>query len=186
MTAAVYQGFHGASLQNAHSIVRDGVLRPSMGRHHWFGEGRYFFLQGISDPFENAQKWASAQAWCDQSRRNLYTRCAVLSASVQSDAERICDLRDIEHAKLFERARQAVVKRLRTVSRRINYVDSMVFDYLAEKLDLGVFIGDQYIKFKFERVNAVNSRIPNVTMMCARDDGKVVISDLTVAWEGAV
>ncbi|WP_278620523.1 hypothetical protein [Ectopseudomonas oleovorans] len=188
MSDVVFHGFHGASQAAVEAIVRSGDFRPSIGKHHWFGDGRYFFIEGISDPQLNAYAWANVSSWCNQRRALKYRHFGVLKAKVQAPREKICDLRTDADAISFESARRFVVSRLAESERGIeSYLDSMVFEFLADELDILVFAGNQYIKLtKAERIYQVNSRIPNVTMICARNDQQVSITELEMVTSGEV
>lgn len=184
MSEAVFEGYHGSSATCAEAIVASGEVQPSLGKDHWYGQGAYFFIDGVSDPLENARDWAVAQSWCKDERKNRYSVYAVVKARVTSKSDHVLDMRQVENASVFEQARRLVVQKLSQGSRRTKYYDSMVFDYLAHHLLVDVFIGNQYIKFSVHRINGMKSRLPNVTMLCARKSDRVVIENLEIAAKG--
>jgi hypothetical protein len=188
MGDVVFQGFHGASKASAESVVSSENFKPSTGAHHWFGEGRYFFIEGISDPLENACAWAKVSSWCRNKKGLKYTEFGVLSAKIQACEDSVCDLRAEENAIHFEKARKLVVSKLAESEKGIaNYLDSMVFDFLANEFEILIFIGNQYIKLSSaERRYRVISRIPNVTMLCARNSENVSITEFNIVAHGEV
>lgn len=182
---AFFEGYHGSSEEQAVSIVESGTLNPSLGSHHWYGEGSYFFVQGISDPADNARNWSIAQAWCNKLKMNKYERCGVLLAHVTSRADRVVDLRDQRFAELFQKCREKVLQGL-TASGKRKYSDSMVFGYIRTKIGADIFIGNQYIKFKEQRKFGFNSQIPNVSMMCVTTTPYTSITNINVVWVGGL
>lgn len=188
MTNVVFDGYHGASLHSARSIARSQNLHPSIGAHHWYGDGRYFFIDGVSDPLDNASKWANAEAWCNRRHRLKYTDYGVIQAEIETQENCIFDLRKDERATIFERFRKVVVSQIENSKKTIaDYKDSMVFDLLAIELDISVFIGNQHIQLTpEERRQKVRSNIANVTMMCARESEKVTIRNIALVADGAV
>lgn len=188
MGDVVFQGFHGASRANAESIVRSENFKPSTGADHWFGEGKYFFVEGISDPLENARAWANVSSWCKYKRRLKYRELGVLSAKIQACKGSVCDLRTEQDAISFEQARKFVVSKLAESEKGIaDYLDSMVFDFLASELGILIFVGNQYIKLSSEeRRYNVRSRIPNVTMLCARESKNISITEFKIVAQGEV
>ncbi|WP_236450774.1 hypothetical protein [Stutzerimonas stutzeri] len=188
MPHVTFECYHGASATNANAIVRSQSIRPSKGRDHWYGDGVYFFIHGVTDALENAEKWANVGSWNNHRRCLTYLQYGVVQAKVTTLAERVFDLRLKKNLTDFERYKAVVVGILGATKKSIaDYRDSMVFDLLAKECDLGVFIGDQCVLLTpEERRMKMISRIPNVTMLCARTHKDVSISDLTIVAKGGV
>ena len=72
--------------------------------------------------------------------------------------------------KIFNYARQEILKKMREKGRpNEKYFDSTVFNYVKKQLDYQVIKANFYIKFTFERINRIYSRVPNTTILAVSD-----------------
>ncbi|MDR5610419.1 MULTISPECIES: hypothetical protein [unclassified Arsenophonus] len=55
-------GYHGTNAENEDMIL-SGNFRVSTKDDEWLGTGAYFFIAGISDPINDAERWAIVQAY---------------------------------------------------------------------------------------------------------------------------
>ena len=103
---STFIGYHGTSSENEQSILEDS-LKKSVDRTQWYGEGCYFFTEGVSDvhPCESAVQWAIDSAWDNSEKEYKYTSYCVLKAQVDVESEHVLDLRDTRGTILFNKFR---------------------------------------------------------------------------------
>lgn len=177
-------GFHGTSQECANSIFRTGFI-PSENPDEWLGYGVYFFTYGISDPVENAKEWAINKAWDNKERRNLYNIYAVLSAHVNGG--NILNTSNSDHIKAFNDVRTALLKTHKKnwkSTRNIIEDNRIIWNLIAELMELDIIIHDLYVKTKFERIYKVSSNVPNVTVMCVKNVNNINFDTLKTVKEG--
>lgn len=83
----VLKAYHGTSLKNAESIIKNG-FRPSVGVRHWLGDGVYFFREDK----EQARTWAyhekrKLRAQGKHWKANKYRGCVFEWKTILSEEE---------------------------------------------------------------------------------------------------
>lgn len=186
-------GYHGTSSDNEKSILENCFLKSSK-RIDWYGEGAYFFTNGISaeTPVELASKWAVDNAWDNKNKAYSYTKYMVFECLVTEQADFILDLREHKGLHLFNVFRNKVLEKLRErnkVLRKNDYMDKDVFDDMKQFIGIKVIIGNVFIKFAdLRRISTLRSNIPNVTMFCVNNTENEYINakEYKVVTEGEI
>lgn len=164
-------GYHGCDAANVQSIQANN-FKISKGDHHWLGEGVYFFSTGISNPLEDAKQWAIAESWDNVRQTRFYRTFAVLKAVIR--ARNLLDMTKDEGKAKVNLARPMVSKRMRPAG---GYHDNEIVRWLALKYGFDVLIQDFYIKFSDTRKLRIESRFPNVRVVCVRDPASSIDKD---------
>lgn len=166
------QAYHGTRADLVETILKNG-FNPSIGDDHWLGDGTYFFVDGItgSDPKDAAEKWAVAQAYDKAQNRNLYQRYAVLGCLIEVDEEKVLDLTSREGMLIFNKLRNRFMQKIATSdykpSKGTHFMDGHIINLARTEIKMPFYFvkGDFYIKFRIERINYINFRIPNCTIL---------------------
>lgn len=161
-------GFHGCDADSVPSIKADN-FKCSLGDDHWLGEGVYFFTAGFSDPNEDAQQWAIAQSWENQTRTRRYVKFSVLKAEI-TPANPLDMTKDLGKAKV-NLAREALAKRMKPQK---GYDDNAIVRWLATQFAFDVLVQDFYIQMTRERRLRIRSRFPNVRVICVRNPDSAI------------
>jgi len=169
-------GYHGTDAACADSVMGKN-FNESKGKYHWLGDGVYFFTKGISvSPSDDARKWAVAQAWNADKKKYDHTHYVVLSSEIR--LFKLWDLTTEDGMRIFNYARQEILKKIREKGRPSEkYFDSTVINYVKKQLDYQVIKANFYIKFTFERMNRIYSRIPNTTILAVSDSANNIDKD---------
>ena len=156
-------GYHGCDSANVPGIKAEN-FKCSRGSDHWLGEGVYFFGAGFSNPAEDAKQWAIAQSWDNVRQTRFYLNYSVLKATIV--AKKPLDMTQDDGKAKVNAAREAICRRVRAVG---GYNDNEIVCWLAKKYGFDVLVQDLYIKFSAMRKLRINSRFPNVRVICVRD-----------------
>ena len=174
-----FRGFHGTLASRVDSIRASGIY-PSDNPDDWLGEGTYFFIDGLDDPIASASRWARCKAWDKVDQEFDEVQIAVFEVAITLAESNVFDLREPANAKQFHRERRQWLKAQvpRRSTRQPRPVetkfDTDILD--AFKLDRGIdaLIGDFHIQFSLrERHFRLDSRIPNVAVMCLTNPAPV-------------
>lgn len=167
-----YRGFHGTLASRVDSIRTSGIY-PSDNPDDWLGEGTYFFIEGLDDPRTSAAQWARCKAWDKHDQEFDESTVAVIEAAITVEASAVFDLREPSNAQHFHRVRRRWLKSL--VPRRSTHLprpekdrfDTDLLDHFKQENEIAALIGDFHIQFSLrERHFRLDSRIPNVTVLC--------------------
>lgn len=167
-----YRGFHGTLASRVDSIRTSGIY-PSDNPDDWLGEGTYFFIEGLDDPRTSAAQWARCKAWDKHDQEFDESTVAVIEAAITIEASAVFDLREPSNAQHFHRVRRRWLKSL--VPRRSTHLprpekdrfDTDLLDQFKQENGIAALIGDFHIQFSLrERHFRLDSRIPNVTVLC--------------------
>jgi len=181
LTMTTLIGFHGCDAASVGGI-RTQNFRCSTGEHHWLGEGVYFFGHGISDPVEDAKRWAIAQSWDNGRKCRLYQTIAVIKAMIV--AKKPFDMTKDEGKTAVNRARKELAKRMNPIG---GYEDNQIIGWLAQKLHFDVLIQDFFIQMTSERRLKIRSRYPNVRVICVREPNSAIDKEaIHVTYEGQI
>lgn len=174
----VFTGYHGTDSAHFLSIFQRNFI-PSMGDNHWLGEGIYFFLNGISDPILDAEKWAIAESYNKSSPKNpKYHEYNVLEVQIQFQKEKIWDLTGTEGLKQFNYLRDIVYEKVCKDEHRI--MDSDIIRDAFEKYRFEGIKAQFYIQFEKERILGFFSRIPNTTVLAVKNSEPNIINKETL------
>lgn len=171
-----YRGFHGTLASRVDSIRTSGIY-PSDNPDDWLGEGTYFFIEGLDDPKTSAAQWARCKAWDKHDQEFDESKVAVIEVAITVEASGVFDLREPSNAQHFHRVRRRWLKSL--VPRRSTHLprpekdrfDTDLLDQFKQENAIAALIGDFHIQFSLrERHFRLDSRIPNVTVLCLSNE----------------
>jgi len=175
MTVTI-RGFHGTLASRVESIRASGIY-PSDNPDDWLGEGTYFFVDGLDDPKTCAAQWARCKAWDKHDQEFDEFEVAVIEVLITVPGSEVFDLREPSNAQQFHRARRRWLKSL--VPRRSTHLprpakdqfDTDILDQFKQENAIAALIGDFHIQFSLrERHFRLDSRIPNVVLLCLSPD----------------
>ncbi len=184
-----FRGFHGTPASRVESIRASGIY-PSDNPDDWLGEGAYFFIDGLEDARTCAAQWARCKAWNKQDQEFEEHAVAVVEATITVEAQKVFDLRKRSNVQLFHQMRRRWLRR--AVPRRSAHLprpekdrfDTELLDDFKHENGIAVLIGDFHIQLSLrERYFRLDSRIPNVTVLCLSNDeptASVEIVDVVV------
>lgn len=187
-----FRGFHGTLASRVASIRASGIY-PSDNPDDWLGEGTYFFIEGLDDPRTSAAQWARCKAWDKHDQEFDEFEVAVVEAAITLKDQRVFDLREPTNAQSFHRARRRWLKSL--VPRRSTHLprpekdrfDTDLLDQFKQENSIAALIGDFHIQFSLrERHFRLDSRIPNVTVLCLSNDVPDVTTEIVDVTVGPV
>jgi hypothetical protein len=168
-----YIAYHGTNNDNVEPIRENG-FNLSSAYNDWLGDGAYFFIEGISCPIKNARFWAINNAWDKKNKYYTYQYYAVLKAKISG--ERIFDLRNESTLVEFNRLRTKLLEKYENEKKSFKTKidpDTYLFNNITELLKIDIIIHNLYIKTKQHRINKIQSRIPNATVLCAKKNSKI-------------
>ncbi|MGP8290358.1 hypothetical protein ACT3OH_08885 [Vreelandella zhanjiangensis] len=177
-------GYHGTDEGSVGSILQES-FRISAGEDEWLGYGIYFFVEGISCPVQNSVEWAKNQAYRPEGNR--YNKYAILEATAQ--CTRLLDLRYTEGLSAFETVRTKILEKHNKHfmrDRRVQCDNRVMWNLVAQVMDLEVIIHNLYIKNRIQRIKKLSSNVPNTTVMCVKDPDSIVIETIKVVTSGVV
>lgn len=170
-----YLAYHGTNSKNVESIKKDGFT-PSSTYNDWLGYGVYFFIDGSFCPVTNARDWGINNAWDNKLHEHKYTTYSILLTVVSG--ERILDLREEDDLGIFETLRAHILKKYekeKSSMQKKLHPDTFLCNSVSKSMRLDILIQNLYIKTKYQRVNRIHSRIPNSTVLCAKNTAKIEV-----------
>ncbi|MBQ0207804.1 hypothetical protein J7S50_01190 [Providencia rettgeri] len=158
-------GYHGTSAENESSIV-SGNFNVSANDDEWLGTGAYFFIDGVSCPKENAEKWAIFR-----SRGGIsYKRYSVLSVDLSLSSP--LDLDTDEGANVFCKYRDALLEKMKDEglkpSRKLMENDCKVCNVILETTEVDAIIRKEYIQLD-TLLRGHLSRVPNCRIISVKN-----------------
>lgn len=174
--ARSFVAYHGTTADCVAGI-RDSGVQPSRNSDDWLGHGAYYFTKGIGHPEENAKRWAHCRIWDKSSTHPPEENLAVVKMAITIPHSKILDLRRPDSINSFHRARE------RWLSQRFEEdftslprpskatYDTELLNELGSTYGIAAIIGNFYICLSpHARYHRLESRIPNVTMLCIAPD----------------
>lgn len=162
--------YHGTYEKNIASILSIG-FKESKDHHMWFGDGAYFFVEGLADPMEAAYEFVTDK----KNKYKIEDNVAVLEAVINVDNDCFLDLTNIQGLQLFNSYRDEILKKIKS-SGKIPATKLNDFDLLSnmrENLGIEFVKGNVYIKFGMQRKPGIfPSYIPNVTIFVVNNTTK--------------
>jgi hypothetical protein len=185
MSDIVIEAYHGTSFDGATGILREDYNESSKD-DEWLGHGVYFFVEGISDPFANAQEWARAQAF--EHGRYKYNRYAVLRSLVTLDEDKLLDITSVEALRDFNELKEDLFGKMEREFRlNIGEPDNhscILFNYMVHFAEVHAVKHNLYIKSIRERKLKLRLNVPNTTVLCVQKDPLNAVTE--VICQGAV
>lgn len=177
-------GYHGTDSSCVEAILSEN-FRISAGKDEWLGHGVYLFTEGVSCPIQNAVEWAKNQAY--SRKGNRYDSYTVLEATAR--CSRLLDLRYIDGVRAFEVVRKKILEKhdehfMR--NRRVKSDNRVMWNLVAQMMDLEVVVHNLYIKNQFQRIRTVDSNVPNTTVMCVKDPSSIAVETIKVFSSGVL
>jgi len=167
MNKILLTGYHGTNFENKESILTHN-FNLSRGDKEWLGDGVYFFIEGLSNPIENAKKWAEAEA-----SRKKYTQLVVFEAIIEVEESKFLDLTTTEGMKIYGKIREGYIEKITKAGKKpkrgFSPKDGYILNQFRKKarkyLPIDVIKGNFWIKFAPERIYNIDFRIPNTTIV---------------------
>lgn len=184
-----FQGFHGTDSANEKSILNRNFT-VSANSDEWLGTGAYFFIDGVGDPKEHAESWASLHSYDKKTRTYRYNRLVVISAKI--DVEHVLQVDTQEGLDAFNAYRDYIKNDYRSKgwipSRSLLVNDCVVFNHILDNTEFEAIINKEYIKLDlWSRLKDYRSRIPNCRVMSVKEPlTSIDVNGLTVVHKGKV
>jgi len=173
--------------------IRESGINTSDNPDDWLGEGTYFFIEGLDDPKVSAAQWARCKAWDKHDQEFDEFEVAVVEAAITLEEKHVFDLREPTNAQSFHRARRRWLKSL--VPRRSTHLprpekdqfDTDLLNQFKQENAIAALIGDFHIQFSLrERHFRLDSRIPNVTVLCLSNGAPSATTEIVDVTVGPV
>jgi hypothetical protein len=186
-------GFHGTSEANARRIEQVGFQPSESG---WLGYGTYFFLEGISDPVQDAAGWAIGQAYDRSKGSYRYDEYCVLEIQATLEPIAIFDLRQevglhTFHSMTSELKREVIDHHYNDGDQldKLEIGDEALLEVIVDSLSIQGFISWFYSQVdprerRLRRQGNNRFRIPNVTVFCLRDVACIDANSIRIVKEG--
>lgn len=182
-----FEGFHGTSLKSAKEILKSN-FELSIGDVEWLGNGVYFFITGISSkPEEQAEKWAIAQSWDNNSQNYKYNNYCVLKSKIVVEENKFLDLTHENGLEILEYLVVKFENKIKTLGKKLDYLDGFLINLAREEgiFEIDAIKGNFYIKFADERIKRINLRTNNCTI-CTVYKHKDNLKEITVLKTGKI
>lgn len=163
-----YYGFHGTSADGAEGILREG-FEIVKSDDLYLGNGAYFFIGGISNPYEDALNYVSNV----EPKENP----TVVKADIIAEKDCVLDLDTNDGLKLFNHVKKRFfekrIERNEKMSRR-GIDDGKIINFIVgERLlgvDLNVVVSKRTLPLKKEeRELNLHSMLPNCIFCCVKN-----------------
>ncbi|NWO06619.1 MAG: hypothetical protein HLX50_13300 [Alteromonadaceae bacterium] len=179
-----YYGFHGSDFENFEGI-RSENFKESENEDEWLGYGVYFFIEGISDPEENAAEWARNQAF----HNGVYTyeRYVVCKAKIR--CSKVLDATNIEGLKAYNTLRNKIIQKhdeYFQANRKLRTDDRVMWNLVAQMMSLDAVVHNLYIKDRVQRIKRISSNVPNTTVLCVKVRDCIVDETIEAVSDGGV
>lgn len=162
--------YHGTTQAAAESILETS-FKINRSDEDWLGSGVYFFIEGISDPIENAFEWAN---------NNHNGAPAIIRIEAIIDEGEILDLTTSTGINSYNQHRELIIKsninylqKRRNLSikkrRDIRLDDCIITNLMQDRLRYKAITHNVYIKNSNQRELILESSYPNSTVLCIND-----------------
>lgn len=179
-------GYHGTSEASANSILSSN-FKPSENPDDWLGYGIYFFIEGINVPIDNAIEWAKTKAWNGRDQPLKYSKYNILSVLVSG--KHVLNTSNMDDLNAFNKLReklQVAEKRSFPRDRNLNEDDRVMWNLVADFLNLEIIIHNLYIKTESQRKLNIVSKVPNTTVMCVKNTNNIHFETIKMIIEGVI
>lgn len=188
-------GYHGTSLENARSILRDKKFHPSSDRDSLrMGTGAYFFSQ-MNASNEYPIMCAKGIVDFKMQKGQLRDGYGILSCRIRCEESQFLDLFEPDNLEMFHLMRYQTYEQQLRKNPKFKYknaavADCVVFDILRNRFNIALIRCPQFFgMFPKEEQMQLESRpypktyVPNVLNLCA-DVEKVAIDSIELVEEG--
>lgn len=172
-----FTAYHG-TLPSRLEAIRQSGFQPSVNIDDWLGCGTYFFVDGLSDPWNSAIDWAACSTWDKQTQCFQEDSVVVIKAVLTAPQHSVFDLRDMNNARDFHLFRRHWLKRKHSgaltdlVRPHERSYDADALNDFRQQHGIGILIGNFHIQLSVrERYLRFDSRIPNVSVLCLAASG---------------
>jgi len=169
MTLLDIDGFHGTSSESA-ELIQKSSFNESNSETEWLGHGVYFFVDGVSDPLENAKEWAKAQAYDRKTETYKYVKYSVLKSKISLEFDRLIDLTNTDGIRKFNSVKELLFEKIfkNFDSEKIpgDRHNCMMFNFVVATLGANGVKHNLYIKSIRERKIFLRLNVPNTTVLC--------------------
>lgn len=163
-----YDGFHGTSAEKAAGIIRDGFNEVN-DETLYLGNGAYFFVEGISDPSEDALNFVT--------NVNPVDNPTVVVADIDTEKDCILDLNTDCGLKIFNHVKKRFFsKRIEDNERmsRKDIDDGKIINFIVgEKIfepEVKIVLSQRTLSLnKEERELNLHSMVPNCIFCCVKN-----------------
>jgi hypothetical protein len=184
-----YEGFHGTN-RDFEELILIGNFNVSADSDEWLGTGAYFFIDGISDPKEDAKNWAKLQAYDSDIGKNTYHRFSVVSAKI--NVSQVLRLDTDEGMKAFNEYRDRLIDLMKRNGIRpkksMIESDCEICNHIFSQSGFEAIINNEFIQLDlWSRRTRYRSRMPVCKIMSVKDPSTSVdINDIAVVQRGRV
>jgi hypothetical protein len=167
-------GYHGTYLENFKSISEVG-FKESLNHTKWYGDGAYFFVEGLKNPIE-----AASEFMIDTRLRDRGSACTdelcVLEALIEIIEDKYLDLTQSYGMQLFNMFRDEAIEKISQSGKKpsTTIADHHLFQVMREELEIEFVKGNVYIQFGILRSTNLTSKIPNVAIFVVNNPTKYV------------
>ncbi|HHJ3200806.1 TPA: hypothetical protein ACQJO2_003346 [Vibrio parahaemolyticus] len=177
-------GYHGTDETNV-DLIEKNNFKLSTNDREWLGHGVYFFVEGVSDPLNNACEWAKNQAY--NKGNYAYENYSVIEVKVT--CENVLDTTTIDGLKAYDALRNSIISKHDEhflYNRDKLCDDRVMWNLIASFMEADIVIHNLYIKNKVQRKKRISSNVPNCTVMCVKSSNLIDSSSIKVAKKGGV
>lgn len=185
----LFEGFHGTDFEKKQSIL-DLNFSVSAAEDDWLGTGAYFFIDGISDPKEDARHWAKLHAYDKDTKSNRYSQYTVIKAAI--DVNNALRLDQADGLIAYNTYRNFLIEKMKRegIRPKVGAIrnDCEVCNHILQNSEFDAIINFEYIKLdKWTRVKKYSSRIPTCRIMSVKEPtASIDVNGLTVVERGNV
>lgn len=179
-----FTSYHGTNKTDATAIIKDG-FKLSLGDTHWLGDGVYTFMDGISDPIEDAKKWTEFVCWDNKRRIQKFQYGAIIKLTLKDDEEGILNLNTKEGMDVLKYIKSKCDDKLKEVGKAIHYIDGFLINFGRNEININIpiVIGRTYVKLGLkDRLLDLRQHVPNCTMCCIYDTSWIVDKEIIKDW----
>lgn len=178
-------GNHGTDEKCVSSILKNGFI-PSKGKKQWYGRGVYFFIDGINSSSIDklAEQWAKDQAYNKETKKTNYSQYAIIEAKIISEKDTTIDLREDDAQKAINHVRDTIKNICN--SKNIRMCDDEIWLFMENKFGIKAIITNTYIKFGYERIKRIDSRINNCTIISVLDQNIIDKNSIKLIRKGDI
>lgn len=157
-------GFHGTSAEEAKGIIENGFNLVE-NQKLYLGDGAYFFIDGLSDPYQDALDYAM----------NLSKKenPVVVKADISAESESVLNLSSREGILLFKKFKERFYsKRIEDGKKMKEVDDGKIINCLVGEMsfNIKVVISMRCLRLKKNWIELnLHSFIPNCIYCCVKD-----------------
>ena len=140
----------------------------------------YFYGEGISDPVEDAKEWAIKAAYDKATGQMRYTKYSVIKALIAP--KKLLNGTVDDGLKAINYARNFLVKSAKPTERK-DFRDDEIIQFLVARMNFDVVMVNLNIRTQHEISIKFNARLPNVRVICVRDQNALDPSTFEVVHE---